>query len=473
MNTILQRALLLTLLMFIVTSVPMTSQASPNPSGQLVIKLNGNKSADALLGELHLSATVIDSLSDPRVILLQIADTTAVAEALAVLDSSGAVGFAHSNYSITLPMVNQVSISFPDENRPPLVSGTSPSGYFQQPLVFDVGVDSANILATGEGQTVAIIDNGVELTHPLFADRLVPGFDYLDNDADPSEVEGPLMSHGTFVSGLVALTAPDASIMPLRAFDENGMGTVFAVTQSIYYAINNGATVINMSFNMDSDPVALRDAVAAARNAGIALVASAGNDSTSSVIYPAAYSGVIGVSSYDSLETSTDFTNFGTYVDVCAPGVDIYSSLAGEYEWGTWSGTSFSAATVSGVCALVRSFAGASVSNMETHIQMSARRNLLSGWVDPQDSHYGWGAINAWNGVFSLDHGDWDLSGEVDGVDLAVLADYLFQGQVPESPERLDANCDGVTDSIDLSVILNYLYFQAPIDPCYPPLSQP
>jgi subtilisin family serine protease len=161
-------------------------------------------------------------------------------------------------------------------------------------------------------------------------------------------------SHGTFVAGILAAVAPEATIMPLRAFDDAGKTDLFTLAKAIRYAKEHGATVINMSFGTLTDSRVLKEAIDYARAANVVLVASAGNNNTSAKQYPAAYSGVIAVAATDLNDRKASFSNFGSYIFVDAPGVHIMSSVPGG-KYGIANGTSFSAPIVSGMAALIRS----------------------------------------------------------------------------------------------------------------------
>jgi thermitase len=185
--------------------------------------------------------------------------------------------------------------------------------------------------------TAGFLDgNGIRLLDPLF------------------NLSGGAAAHGTFCAGLLVAVAPDATIMPLRAFDDNGNTDVFTLAKAIRYARKNGAEVINMSFGTLSDSRVLRDAIAYAKAGNVVLVASAGNNDTSSPQYPAAYAGVMAVAATDLLDRKAPFSNYGSYVFVDAPGSHIISAVPGG-GYGMASGTSFSAPMVAGMAALVRS----------------------------------------------------------------------------------------------------------------------
>jgi thermitase len=142
--------------------------------------------------------------------------------------------------------------------------------------------------------------------------------------------------------------------MPIRAFAANGQASTADVSNAIRQVVKSGADVINMSFGLPRDSKAIRRAIEFASQQSVELIAAAGNDGTSRRQYPAMYQSVLAVGATDRHDEKADFSNFGSYLDVGAPGVGIYSAYPnGQFGWG--DGTSYSAALASGVAALVLS----------------------------------------------------------------------------------------------------------------------
>ena len=159
--------------------------------------------------------------------------------------------------------------------------------------------------------------------------------------------------HGTMVAGLLHATAPEASLVPIRAFDSSGQSTLFLAIAAVYAAIGQDVDVINMSFSIGNDSPTFKRALGLAWSEGIALVASVGNDAKDAKnIYPAAYPIVIGVAATDFDDRLASFSNFGKTVTVTAPGQGVVSTFPGGL-WAKASGTSFSAPIVSGSIALL------------------------------------------------------------------------------------------------------------------------
>jgi subtilisin family serine protease len=266
------------------------------------------------------------------------------------------------NYEYLMPevrqtsqgFIDQTSQAFIDQTSQAFIDGSAPANYYGQPTVTNLRLTNAHQSSLGAGVKVAVIDTGIDQSHPVFAGRIVgPAYDFVSDDVDPNDEPGGAgYGHGTFVAGLVALTAPQAMIMPLRAFDNQGQGSTFNIARAIRYAVDNGAQVINMSFGMlESDP-AIRDAIDYAYGRAL-MIAAAGNEGANLIHFPASMSGkTIAVSSTDANDVKSSFANYNSKVDVVAPGSNVYSAYP-DNRWATWSGTSFSAAMISGEAALM------------------------------------------------------------------------------------------------------------------------
>ncbi|MEU8893148.1 S8 family serine peptidase [Streptomyces sp. NPDC048442] len=229
--------------------------------------------------------------------------------------------------------------------------------------------------SNGDKTVIAVVDTGVDRTHPDLKDRLVDGHDFVDNDDDPTDQNG----HGTHVSGIAAAAtdngigiaggAPGAKIMPVRVLGADGSGSNANITKGIVWAAHHGADVINLSLG-ESGLMArllkggvLNQAIAAAHAKGAVVVAAAGNDGTALQPYrPKTPVLVVGASG--PANKPADFSNFGAQDAVSAPGVKILSTLptyrTKETEkntsgYGTLDGTSMAAPYVSAVAALLHS----------------------------------------------------------------------------------------------------------------------
>ena len=259
------------------------------------------------------------------------------------------------NFEFQAPEIRQGSHAFLDQGSHAFLDGQSPANFYGQSPGLRVRISEAHALSRGAGVRVAVIDTGIDFNHPLLAGRIVgPYYDFAANDPNPTdELTGVGGGHGTFVAGLIALSAPDARVMPLRAFAADGRGTSFNIAKAIRHAANNGIHVINMSFGLLDDDPLIAGAVSFAKSRNCFLVASAGNANLEQVHYPAKNNDVLAVTATGAWEDfKAPFANYGIEVDVAAPGVGIYSAYPGN-RWAWWDGTSFSTALVSGEAALL------------------------------------------------------------------------------------------------------------------------
>ncbi|MEQ9097354.1 MAG: S8 family serine peptidase [Phycisphaerales bacterium] len=261
-----------------------------------------------------------------------------------------------------------------DENPDPGTQSifvASTSGAFQsQPAMKALGVDAAQRFATGRGIVVAAIDSGLDPAHPVLAGKLAPGGwnfitgtpdvadvgDGIDSDGDDLIDES--VGHGTMVAGLIARIAPDANILPLKVLDSDGLTNTFLMVEAIFYAIDNGAHIANVSMGTTRQTLVIDAALAEARDAGMLVVASTGNEDDSNPRFPSGSSdesglglGVLAVAAVDDDNRRAEFSNYGPHVSLTAPGVDITSTTPGG-GYGRANGTSFAAPMVAAGAAL-------------------------------------------------------------------------------------------------------------------------
>jgi len=264
----------------------------------------------------------------------------------------------------------------------PYYSSYAASAYVNQPATDIVNMDKAHNLSTGEAAVVATIDTGADFRHSVLNKSLTPGWDFVHNVpggqelADLNQETTPILDqettpildqettpildgtkfpdfgHGTMVAGLIHLVAPNARIMPLRAFGADGSATISQIVQAISFAVDSHVDVINMSFSLKQDSPALAAALIRATNAGIVCVASAGNDGQAIQVWPAAYSNVIGVAGTNNFLSLSTWSNFGSPVTLAAPDEGLITTYPMEHYAQVW-GTSFSAPQVSGAAALL------------------------------------------------------------------------------------------------------------------------
>jgi subtilisin family serine protease len=238
------------------------------------------------------------------------------------------------------------------------------TGYLQQWAPDTIRLPEAHAISRGAGVTVAVLDTGIDMSHPAFAGRLVPGFDFVNLDANASE-EGAYgqdvaYGHGTHVAGLIALAAPDAKIMPLRILRPNGSGDSWLLAQALRYATAAHVGVISLSYSVQQRSLLVDDVLSMATSGltGAVVAAAAGNSGSTTPEYPAAENapGLLAIAASTQSDQLTTFSNRGPWVDVAAPGDRIVSSvpLASGMAYAAWSGTSMAAPLTAGTAALVR-----------------------------------------------------------------------------------------------------------------------
>lgn len=225
-----------------------------------------------------------------------------------------------------------------------------------QPALQRVRATQAQAISTGQGVVVAVLDGGIDATHTFLSGRVLAGFDFVDGDADPAEpvlTTGAGYGHGTFVASTVLATAPGARILPVRVLGPDGKGRVSDISRGIHWAVEHGANVINISFGTQGGSSTIAAEVRAALGSGVCVVAATGNAGNPTVVdFPADLTGVVAVTSVDAGGLRAAFANTGPRTTIAAPGVDIVGAYpAGR--WARWSGTSFSAAFVTGGIALL------------------------------------------------------------------------------------------------------------------------
>lgn len=294
-------------------------------------------------------------------------------------------------------------------------------GYITQPAVQIVRLAQAqNSFSVSGSGIVADIDTGVDPTHPALQGVLLQGYDFTRNQAGGSELNDVNLSsppscnscipayvnqhtaamldqhtaamldgsqyaafgHGTMVAGVIHLVAPTAQILPLKAFHADGTANLSDILRAMYYAVQNNADVINMSFDVTQSSTELNNAITYAANNNVILSASSGNDGQMEVVYPAANRPVFGVASTSNQDQRSSFSNYGNQiVFVAAPGEAIVTTYPfGLYAAG-W-GTSFSSPFVAGTADLI--------------LQMQPNDNAAAiGWGL---SHAKWVGSNMGNG---------------------------------------------------------------------------
>jgi len=211
-------------------------------------------------------------------------------------------------------------------------------------------------ISTGDSVKVGVIDTGIDLKHPDLKENIKGGYNAINPSKSPNDDNG----HGTHVAGIIAAlnntigvigVGPKIDLYAIKVLGASGSGYLSDVIEGLEWAVENGMQVVNMSLGTSQDVPSFHDAILSAYNAGITIVAAAGNTG-GSVTYPAAYSEVIAVSATDEENQIASFSSRGPEIDLAAPGVNIYSTYKGS-SYKTLSGTSMAAPHVTGAAALV------------------------------------------------------------------------------------------------------------------------
>ncbi len=254
---------------------------------------------------------------------------------------------------------------------------------------------------TGSEKTIlAIIDTGIDGTHPEFADRLVTGHNFSTDEDVPPGVHFDSYGHGTHVAGIAAATGDNgigvagvdwkSRIMALKVNDE-GDEVAEYVVESIPWAVDHGARVLNLSLGSPGYSQALQDAVTYACQQGASVVVSMGNNYTAIVQFPAASQGTIAIGSTNGRDEVSVFSTWGNHISVSAPGEEILSTSKKNHGYVSASGTSMSAPQIAGALALLKSaHPDWSIEEIRSHLEATADDVGEPGF----DWKTGWGRLN-------------------------------------------------------------------------------
>lgn len=407
--------------------------AEPFRSGQVIVELVPG----SVLGNVALPAetTLIRRLKGTDFYLLQV-NTGFEAFSVDELKKDHSVSDASLNRVVHNPLASQSHsiISYPENLAE---TGLSSNDYSRQAQALDqmLSLTATHRRSSGAGTIVAVVDTGVDRTHPVLAPQLwvdgredgdIPnnqidedldellndtyGWNFVDDNNNPNELPGsnqaPVAGHGTFIAGLIALLAPGCRIMPIRAFSPQGESDEFTVAQAIIWAADHGANVINMSFGTPENSKIMQAAIDYAYQQGIVLAAAMGNQATQSPpLYPAHdYTKVMGVAALDASDQIAYFSNYGANTSMSALGEDIVSTYPGS-GYARWRGTSFSTPLVAAEAALL---IGADKNSQITRkaIELTALN------IDELNGHFvgliGKGRLRPLNALMALNSAGWN-----------------------------------------------------------------
>ena len=339
------------------------AHSSPPPSIRILVRFHSELSTQGTQTLVEtLGAKIVDRVAPLRIQVLQV--PAPAAQTL--------VDLMKVNPNVDFVEVDAGAEGSATTNDPFVVNGS-------QWHLGRVAAPQAWNTTTGRNDViVAVLDTGVQFAHPDLAGKLLPGYDFINDDADPSDDQG----HGTAVCGVVAAAGNNGNggagvaygckILPVKVLDSTNFGSYSAIAKGITYATDQGARIINASICGKSSSFTLQAAVdyAWARNAVV--FGAAGNEANAEERYPAACRTAVGVSALDSTNALASFSSYGTHVMLSAPGKDILTTQM-QSTYGKWYGTSFACPIVAGVGALMIS-ANPQLSNSELVQDPSAER---------------------------------------------------------------------------------------------------
>ncbi len=434
----------------------------PPVAGKAIVKVELGSSIEAAITEIELQLPGVkftvsdDALSARRLYLLSYAPAVPIAPVEAVLDlikndpTNETAEWGEILYEGRDPEGRTGSLWFHS------VSGVD--FFADQYASTMLGLPSAHPRVTGQGVVVAVLDTGIDATHPLFAGLIAPGGynfvtgnsdtsdvgDGVDNDGDGATDES--VGHGTYAAGLIHLVAPAAKLLPVVVLDSDGAGEAWTFVKGMFHAIDRGVEVMNLSLGSTYNSDAIGDALEEARTHGIVVVAAGGNQNAGENFeeFPASRQKAFGVAAVDDADVKASFSNYHGDFLISAPGTSteqkagpdgfdptrtIYSVVPGG-DYAIWEGTSMSTAFVSGAAALIRAQHPEWLAGEETHTMLEAA--LATTAVD----------ISGQNPGFE------DLlgAGRLDVAAATMLA--------PPAPTLGDLNNDGIVGINDFLIVI-------------------
>jgi thermitase len=372
--------------------IPTTPKTKNRAAGQIVVKFKENISDAVISGRLKVfNAKIKSKIPGIRatVVEVPVGQEDAV---MTALSKDPIVKYAEPDY---IQRVNFVPNDTYFKNQWGLVNTGQTIKNKTGTANVDIHVQTAWDVSRGAGIKVAVLDTGLDMTHPDLASKVIAQKIFTTSSIDDK------FGHGTHVAGIIAAktnngqgvagVCPDCQLMIGKIMGDDGTGLSSSISTGITWAADNGAKVINLSEGGPDRASLQEDAIKYAWSKGVVLVAASGNSSSTKSFYPAALPNVISVAATDNTDKKAYFSNYGTWVNIAAPGENIYSTvpthayamqsqspLALTYEY--ISGTSMAAPMVSGIAALVwASPQGTSATNVARRILDTADKITGTG----------------------------------------------------------------------------------------------
>ncbi|MDH5718471.1 MAG: S8 family serine peptidase [Spirochaetia bacterium] len=347
---------------------------------EALLKLKPLSEAELAAFMADHNLTQLDVVPSIETRLVRVSSALPYNEILLEIASDERVLFVEPNY-ISRAFITNVNDS--------LISSQWGLEKIQMPYAWDVEKGSS-------GLNIAVLDTGINTSLTEFSGRLLSGYNYIDNSSDVNDDN----DHGTMVAGIIGANTNNdtgiaginwhSKIIPVKILDNDGMGNYHIMAHGIRFAVDNGAKIINISAGGYAYSNTIQEAVKYARDNGVLIVAAAGNDGTNLSVYPAVEYGVLGVGATDENDEIDQNSNFGNYVDVLAPGINIVS-LNRDGGAKNASGSSMAAPFVAGLASLLLS-----EDSSLTHDEIA---NIIINNTDVTSAQihdgYGTGRINA------------------------------------------------------------------------------
>ncbi len=378
-------------------------------SGQIIIK---RKKGINSFNSISPDFKTIKSIKNLNVEVVQVKNSGSMDNILKNLRNHPGVEYASPNFirKIVLPKRRRstmLAVTPINQGTPASTAGSDPMRKDQYALDITHAEQGWKITRGKANIIIAIVDTGIDPEHPDLKGKTVPGFSAIKESQTVKDENG----HGTHVSGIAsAITnnavgisgmAPNCKIMPVKVLDHSGSGDDAGIIEGITWAADHGADIISMSLGGGGTSEAFEEAISYALKKNVVIIAAMGNDGQNIENYPAASKGVIAVGSTDAKDKISDFSNFGNWITVSAPGTQILSTfptykvdLNNEglpQNYATLDGTSMAAPYVAGLAALIRSKYG--------KISPEQVKNIIIKGADDLghpgfDDYFGHGRIN-------------------------------------------------------------------------------
>lgn len=393
-----------------VTPASRDAHLAPHMAGEVLVRVFPNADTDAVAAAV--GGSIVSEIPQLDVLQLRIGDLS-VLDAIEALQARPDVLYAEPNYTAQIPEqpAAQFSPSLPGIGQQG--AALRPNDPFYPDRLWGLDkIDAGGAWArtTGAGNVVvAVLDTGVDATHPDLAGKVLPGANCLAPPCRPGDA-GDVNGHGTHVAGTAAAIGNDnfgvvgvafnlvTQVLPVKVLGDGGSGAFSWIAAGIVWATDEvhrmrRKGVLNLSLGGFGYSQVMQDAMAYANASGdVLVVVSMGNSfKRHSVIYPAGFTGAMAVGATDGNDRKVDFSNTGLHISVAAPGQFVYSTIPGG-SWAYFSGTSMASPHVAGVAALVWSVNPSWNSyQVRRHIELTAADLGPAGW----DESFGWGRIRA------------------------------------------------------------------------------